>query len=182
MGWNLNEQYWTANEATIPFGGTFVVTGTTASGCVVKHPFEVFQTPYYLPEVEGTLQAVCPGESAVVTVVPDEDENFVNYIWVADWNGGGGEVVSDNGISAEVTAGVYQVTVVDEGGCEGKRTFVDLGHIFHHSRLDHRPHLREAPFDTVTFSGGILKPCGRLPAVAIVQFVESDGRGSFLEH
>ena len=35
-------------------------------------------------------------------------------------------MVSDNRVS-EVTAGVYQVTVVDEGGCEGKRTFVISG-------------------------------------------------------
>ena len=27
--WNLNSNYWNDNEATIPFGGTFVVTGET---------------------------------------------------------------------------------------------------------------------------------------------------------
>ena len=178
-GWNLNEQFWTANEATIPFGGTFVVTGTTASGCVVKHPFEVFQTPYYLPEVEGTLQAVCPGESAVVTVVPDEDENFVDYIWVADWNGGGGEVVSDDGISAEVTAGVYQVTVVDEGGCEGKRTFVISGTTSTIPDLTIDAICGEAPFDTVTFSGGYSSPAEGYLQMQLFSSL-SGWQGSFL--
>ena len=39
--WNLNSNFWDANEATIPFGGTFVVTGETAGGCVVKENFTV---------------------------------------------------------------------------------------------------------------------------------------------
>ena len=122
--WNLNSNYWNDNEATIPFGGTFVVTGETNGGCVVKESFEVVQTPYYLPTVEGTLQAVCPGDSAFVEVIPDDDENFVGYEWVSDWNGGGGEVLVDAGSSAWVTAGIYQVIVTDEGGCEGRRTFI----------------------------------------------------------
>ena len=64
------------------------MTGETAGGCVVKETFQVVQTPFYLPTVEGTLQAVCPGDSAYVEVIPDADENFVSYTWVGDWNGG----------------------------------------------------------------------------------------------
>ena len=122
--WNLNSTYWNENEATIPFGGLFVVTGETAGGCVVKETVEVFQTPYYLPTVEGTLQSVCPGDSAEVEVIPDPDENFVSYEWVSDWNGGGGQVLVDNGASAWLTAGIYQVIVTDTAGCEGRRTFL----------------------------------------------------------
>ena len=81
-----------------PLAGTFVVTGETAGGCVVKETFEVFQTPYYLPTVEGTLQSVCPGDSAERGGDSFDDENFVSYEWVSDWNGGGGQKCCvDNG-------------------------------------------------------------------------------------
>ena len=85
--WNLGSSFWDENEANIPFAGSFVVTGETASGCVVDESFEVLQTPYYLPTLTGTLQAVCPGDSAFVEVIPDDDENFVSYEWVPNWNG-----------------------------------------------------------------------------------------------
>ncbi|MDA0945918.1 MAG: gliding motility-associated C-terminal domain-containing protein, partial [Bacteroidetes bacterium] len=156
--WNLGSQFWTDNEATIPFGGTFVVTGNTASGCVVRELFEVFQTPYYLPTVEGTLQTVCPGDSALVEVIPDVNENFVDYIWTGNWNNGGGTVLSTNGASAYLTAGVYQVTVVDEGGCEGKRTFILSPSASTLPDITIDPLCGEAAFDTVTFSGGFASP------------------------
>jgi len=156
--WNLGSQFWTDNEATIPFGGTFVVTGSTASGCVVRELFEVFQTPYYLPTVEGTLQTVCPGDSAFVEVIPDVDENFVDYIWTGNWNNGGGTVLSTSGASAYLTAGVYQVTVVDEGGCEGKRTFILSPAASTLPDITIDPLCGEAAFDTVTFSGGFASP------------------------
>ena len=53
---------------------------------------------------------------------------------------------------------MYQVTVVDEGGCEGKRTFGHLWHVFHHSRLDVDP-IRFAGTRRLTrwnFSRGLL--------------------------
>ena len=52
--WNLNEQFWTANEATIPFGGTFVVTGTTPQ--VAWCNTRCCATITLLSEVEGTLK------------------------------------------------------------------------------------------------------------------------------
>ena len=156
--WNLNSDFWDANEATIPFGGTFVVTGETAGGCVVKENFTVLQTPFYLPTVEGTLQAVCPGDSAFVEVIPDEDENFVGYTWVGDWNGGGGDVLSSDGAGAWLTAGVYQVTVEDEGGCEGKRTFILSPSASTIPDLTIDPLCGDAAFDTVTFEGGYASP------------------------
>ena len=156
--WNLNSNFWDANEATIPFGGTFVVTGETAGGCVVKENFTVLQTPFYLPTVEGTLQAVCPGDSAFVEVIPDEDENFVGYTWVGDWNGGGGDVLSSDGAGAWLTAGVYQVTVEDEGGCEGKRTFILSPSASTIPDLTIDPLCGDAAFDTVTFEGGYASP------------------------
>lgn len=156
--WNLNTQYWTANEATIPFGGTFVVTGTTAGGCVVKEQFPVAQTPFYLPTVQGTLQAVCPGDSAFVEVIPDDDENFVQYDWVGDWNGGGGTVLSSDGPGAWLTSGVYQVTVTDEGGCQGKRTFILSPSASTIPNLSIDPLCGESAFDTIAFTGGYASP------------------------
>ena len=156
--WNLNSQYWSDNEATIPFGGTFVVTGETAGGCVVKESFQVVQTPFYLPTVEGTLQAVCPGDSAFVEVIPDDDENFVGYTWVSDWNGGGGEVLSSSGAGAWLTAGVYQVIVEDEGGCEGKRTFILSPSASTIPEITIDPLCGDAAFDTIAFTGGYASP------------------------
>ena len=156
--WNLNENFWEDNEATVPFGGVFVVTGETDGGCVVKEVFEVFQTPFYLPAVEGTLQAVCPGDSAFVQVIPDEDENFVGYTWVGDWNGGGGEVLEDLGDGAWLTAGVFQVTVEDEGGCEGKRTFILSPSASTIPELTVDALCGEAAFDTIAFEGGYASP------------------------
>ena len=35
---------------------------------------------------------MCPGDSAFVEVIPDEDEKSAT--WVGDWNGGGGDVLT----------------------------------------------------------------------------------------
>ena len=156
--WNLNTNFWTDNEATIPFGGNFVVTGETPGGCVVKENFTVYQTPFYLPTVEGTLQAVCPGDSALVEVIPDEDETFVDYIWVGDWNGGGGEVLSSTGPTAYLTAGVYQLTVVDPGGCEGKRTFILSPSASTIPDVTVEPLCDDQAFEELEFAGGYASP------------------------
>ena len=177
--WNLNSDFWEANEATIPFGGTFVVTGETASGCVVKESFEVFQTPYYLPTVEGILQTVCPGQEATVTVVPEDDENFVDYIWAGDWNGGGGEVLSSEGPSATLTAGVFQVTVVDEGGCEGRRTFVISPSASTIPEVTTEAVCGEGPYDPVEFSGGFSSPAEGFLQLQLFSSL-SGWQGSFL--
>lgn len=157
--WNLNSSYWDENEATIPFGGTFVVTGETAGGCVVRESFEVIQTPYYLPTVEGTLQAVCPGDSVFVEVIPDDDENFVSYEWVPNWNNGGGEVLEDLGSGAWLSAGIYQVVVADEGGCEGRRTFLlSQTAASIPEELNVTALCGDEAFDPVEFTGGFASP------------------------
>ena len=177
--WNLNDNFWEDNEATVPFGGVFVVTGETDGGCVVKEVFEVFQTPFYLPAVEGTLQAVCPGDSAFVQVIPDEDENFVGYTWVGDWNGGGGEVLEDLGDGAWLTAGVYQVIVEDEGGCEGKRTFVLSPSASTIPELTVDALCGEAAFDTIAFEGGYASPAEGFVQLQLFSSISGWG-GSFL--
>ena len=52
FSWNLNSQFTNGNVATIPFGGTFVVTGILDIGCEVQETFFIDQSPYYLPDVE----------------------------------------------------------------------------------------------------------------------------------
>ena len=177
--WNLNPNFWDGNEATIPFGGTFVVTGDTPGGCEVKEVFEVFQTPYYLPTITGNLQTVCPGDSALVQVVQQDDENFVDWIWTGDWNGGGGEVLESNGPLAYVTPGIFQVTVVDEGGCEGKRTFIISPTAASIPEVTVDPMCGGAPFDTVTFSGGYASPSEGLLSLQLFSSI-SGWDGSFL--
>ena len=178
--WNLNSQFWNGPEATIPFGGVFVVTGETESGCVVKENFEVFQTPYYLPTITGNLQTVCPGDSALIQVIEQDDEDFVDWIWVGDWNGGGGEVLSTNGPLAYVTPGIFQVTVVDEGGCEGKRTFVISPTAATIPDVTVEPMCGGEPFDTLTFSGGYASPAEGLLSLQLSSSING-WDGSFLD-
>ena len=84
----------------------------------------VGQSPYYLPNVVGSNVTLCPGQTATVEVVPDADQTFVEYQWVADWQGGGGTIEDGQGDSvAELTAGLYQLTVTDGEGCQGRYTF-----------------------------------------------------------
>lgn len=157
--WNLGSSFWDENEANIPFAGSFVVTGETASGCVVDESFDVEQTPYYLPTLTGTLQAICPGDSAYVEVVPSDGETFVSFDWVSDWNGGGGEVLLDLGQGAWLTAGVYQVIVGDGDGCGGRRTFImNQTQASIPEALNVDALCGENAFDEVEFSGGIASP------------------------
>ena len=156
--WNLNPSFWNGPTADIPFGGTFVVTGTTPTGCVVKENFEVIQTPFYLPAVSGTNVTVCAGESTIVVVV----DVYAQYDWVADWNGGGGEILTGQGAPvATLVPGTYQLTVTDEGGCQGNRTFVIGTTSVSIPDLTVEPICDgslEAGFDSVAFAGGYASP------------------------
>ena len=160
--WNLTSSFWEDNTANIPFGGTIVVTGETESGCEISQPFEVVQTPFYLPTLSGTSVTICPGDSTLVNVVPDEDEQFVGYNWVEDWNGGGGTVLSGQGTDeVYLTAGTFQVTVTDAGGCQGKRTFVVGTTTVSIPDFEVDPICDgslELGFDSVEFAGGYASP------------------------
>ena len=84
----------------------------------------MIQTPYYLPTVDGTNVTLCPGETTQLSIVPNDNQVFVDYNWIPNWGGGGGEIVEGQGTDvAVVTAGLYQVRVFDAGGCEGRYTF-----------------------------------------------------------
>ena len=123
--WNLNDEDWSENEATIFSEGTYEVTGETISGCIVEAFFDVVLTPPTSLSLEGASQALCFGDSAFVEVIPSPDDDFSSYQWASDWNGGGGQVLDTLGAGAWLTAGSYQVTALSDGvGCGGIETFV----------------------------------------------------------
>ena len=158
----MTSDFWDENTANVPFGGTFVVSGETASGCVINQTFDVLQTPFYLPTLTGTSVTICPGDSAEINVVPDEGEEFVVYDWAEDWNGGGGTVLAGQGTDqVYLTAGTYQLTVTDAGGCQGKRTFVVGTTSVSIPDFDVDPICDgslELGFDSVEFAGGYASP------------------------
>ena len=134
---------------------TFATAGNKESNAVRMCGWKVFRGDclYYPPTLEGTSQLLCPGDSALVEVIPDPDENFVDFVWVENWNGGGGQVLSSDGGSAYVTPGLYQVVVSDEEGCDGKRTFaIGSTSTIPDQTID--PLCGAAAFDPVTFDGG----------------------------
>ena len=127
FSWNLNSQFTNGNVATIPFGGTFVVTGILDIGCEVQETFFIDQSPYYLPDVEYDPNPpnICENDSVFVQVMPDVDENFVGYTWEEDWQGLGGEVydLTADESGAWLAAGMYRLLVEDDAGCFGQRVF-----------------------------------------------------------
>ena len=81
---------------------------------------------------------------------------------MADWNGGGGTVLAGQGTDeVAVTAGTFQLTVTDEGGCQGKRTFL-VGTTSVSIRISKwspsAMGLWSSPFDSVEFAGGYASP------------------------
>ena len=114
--------------------------------------------PSYLPTLSGTLVTICPGDSALISVVPDEDEEFVAYGWVGDWNGGGGTVLAGQDTDeVYLTAGTYQLTVTDADGCQGTRTFVMETTSVNIPQFEIDPICDGSPelgFDSVEFAGG----------------------------
>ena len=122
--WNLQEDLWNENEATVPQSGIFEVSGQTSSGCVVSQPFEVSPSPSASLFIAGASQVLCEGDSAFVQVVSLEEQEFTGYAWEGNWNGGGGQVLAAQGAEAWLTAGAYQVSFVDDGGCPSSETLV----------------------------------------------------------
>ena len=178
--WTLPLSEWSQNEASISTAeGVLTVTGTTEGGCVVEESFEVFRTPFFIPSVAGTNAVVCPGDSALVEVLPDEDETFVDYTWVGDWNGGGGQVFSSNGSAAYLSAGVYQLTVQTDIGCEGTRTIVinSTDVVIPDVVVD--PMCGSLPLEPIEFLGGYSDPSGGF--LSFYLYSSIDGwQGSFL--
>ena len=137
------------------YGGIFELTAQLAE-CTSTIQYELTQTPFFNPMVEHP-NALCPGETGWAVVDPDEQPLYDNYTWVANWEGGGGEVVTDNGPEAELTAGIYELTVTNEEGCQGKRYFniETIGPFL--PEVDFGPYCDVIP-DSLVFEGGYSSP------------------------
>ena len=146
----------TGSTNTYTYGGTFFVTGQLAQ-CETVEYFFIDVSPYYLPDVIVDPPAVCPGQTAMVEVDPEEQLEYVDYQWDADWNGLGGTVVADNGASAELTAGTYRLLVTNEDGCQGQRVFIieTIGSYIPEVVIE--PYCDGIP-DVVVFEGGYSSP------------------------
>lgn len=137
------------------FGGIFELTAQLAE-CTSTIQYELTQTPFFNPMVEHP-NALCPGETGWAVVDPDEQPLYDDYTWVANWEGGGGEVVTDMGPEAELTAGIYELTVTNEEGCQGKRYFniETIGPFL--PEVDFGPFCSVIP-DSLVFEGGFSSP------------------------
>lgn len=110
----------TTPSCEVSTGGQVFVEASIEEGCSASELIPIDQTPYILPDIDINPNPVCSDELATVTV----EEDYDSYIWEADWDGGGGEVVTDNGQTAEVTPGIYRLQVEQENGCLGQRVFI----------------------------------------------------------
>lgn len=98
----------------------------TYQGCEAVLPFEVVFSSYFNPPIEIVTNPTCSDVPAVVTVLPPnaDDPQYVDYMWEGDWNGGGGEILSDNGAVAEVSCGIFRIVAENDLGCLGQRVFI----------------------------------------------------------
>lgn len=110
----------TGPTCEVQFGGQILVEASIEEGCSASEVITIEQTPYILPDITIEPNPICSDAAATVTV----EEDFVSYQWEADWNGGGGEVIEDNGQTAQCTPGTYRLLVEQENGCLGQRVFI----------------------------------------------------------
>lgn len=113
----------TTPECTFNVGGFFTLEASIEAGCSADLLFEIDQTPYFLPCIEVNPNPICSDETATVTVCEDEQDEYVSYAWEGDWNGLGGDVLSQDGPTAEITAGTFRLLVENTEGCFGQRVF-----------------------------------------------------------
>lgn len=161
------------------YGGIFEVTAYLEE-CSSTIQYELTQTPFFNPIVEHP-NALCPGETGWAVVDPDEQPLYDNYVWTPNWEGGGGEVVTDLGPEAELTAGIYELTVTNEEGCQGKRYFniETIGPFL--PEVDFGPYCDVIP-DSLVFEGGFSSPQnGPLWVYMQSSSILGWGGGSYLE-
>jgi len=169
----------TESECTFEFGGTFFVTGFIEQ-CEAFTYFTIEQTPYFLPDVTITPPAVCPDQTSIVVVDEDEQPLYDNYTWEEDWNGGGGDIVAENGPEVEVTSGTYRLLVENDEGCQGQRVFVieTVGSYIPEVSLD--PYCSGIP-ENVVFEGGYASPQEGTFLVYMSSNASNGWGGSYLE-
>ena len=164
---------------TYVFGGNFFVTGQVGQ-CETVEYFFIDQSPYFLPDVDVDPVAVCPGQTAIVTVDPSEQPDYDEYQWDADWNGMGGTVIADNGPEAELTAGTYRLLITNNDGCQGQRVFIieTIGSYIPDVSFDA---FCDGIPDEVVFEGGYSSPSEGALLVYMSSNEDSGWGGSYLE-
>ncbi|MEN0006050.1 MAG: gliding motility-associated C-terminal domain-containing protein [Bacteroidota bacterium] len=95
-------------QTTVP--GIYSVTVTGTNNCVTIDTVEVYEVPLPSPMINGDL-SVCQNQENTLSVAPI----YEDYIWTTGEN--------TPTINTD-TAGLYGVTVTDDGGCQG--TFLIL--------------------------------------------------------
>ena len=104
------EYQWSNNETTQSIEvteGTYSVTVTDQNGCTGTSEINIFEIPNPVPVIEGELE-YCEGESTVLTVIPPSVEPYVAFTYL--WSNG------ETTQTIEVAAGIYSVTITDNGG------------------------------------------------------------------
>lgn len=101
-------------------GGQVLVEASIEEGCSAQEIITVEQTPFILPPINIDPNPICSDGTATVTVL----EDYVDYEWEADYNGGGGEILENNGQSIVAETGTYRLEVEQENGCFGQRIFI----------------------------------------------------------
>jgi hypothetical protein len=164
---------------TYNYGGNFFVTGQVGQ-CELVEYFFIDQSPYFLPDIDAVPAAVCPGQSTIVTVDPSEQPDYDVYQWDADWNGLGGEVLTENGPEAELTAGTYRILITNNEGCQGQRVFniETIGSYIPEVTVDA---FCDGIPEEVVFDGGYSSPDEGALLIYMSSNEESGWGGSFLE-
>lgn len=161
--------------------GNGIVTANY-QGCEATTNYFLDVTPFFNPGVTVTPNPICSDEPATLTVTPpdDDDPAYVSYSWEGDWNGGGGEILSQNGPTATANCGMFRVLVEDELGCFGQNVFPVLC-------VD--PFIPEDTwsgaycdgFEPVTFSGGYSEPAEGNLTVYLTSSNNAGWNGSYVQ-
>ncbi|MBI1267631.1 MAG: T9SS type B sorting domain-containing protein [Cryomorphaceae bacterium] len=114
-----------SQDCSSTIGGAQILTATY-QGCEAVLPFTLVYSAYFNPPITIVSNPTCSDVPAVVTVtqpLPNQPQ-YVDYMWEGDWNGGGGEIISDNDDVAEVSCGIFRLVVENDLGCLGQRVFI----------------------------------------------------------
>ncbi len=106
-------------QTTLLQEGEYIVQGNL-EGCVAEFgPFFVFEKPNFNPAVNVEDFFICAGETTEISVQDPEDYSGITW---SIFNGFG-EIVSPDvtAPTVTVTPGVYEISVLDNSGCPGRR-------------------------------------------------------------
>lgn len=146
----------TEQTYTHTYGGDFFVNAYLGA-CEATLFYDIEQTPYFLPDVFWDPAAICPDQVSIATVDPTEQPLYTEYNWIGNWDGGGGEVVSQSGPTAELTAGTFMLEVTNTEGCEGRRVFIIETVGSYIPEVSFEPFCDAVPA-SIPFSGGFSSP------------------------